>query len=222
MTDTPFTVPARIEKGRTIIVGLTGSVGMGKSTVAQMFAEAGVPVYDADMVVHDLLRAGGGAVDAVGAFYPPALQRDENGLGYIDRTALGDHVFTADGARQALENILHPLVRKAHDDFTAAARQNGTPVVVMDIPLLFETDADKDGRVDLSVVVSAPRDVQMARVLARGWPLEKFQRVSAAQMDDADKRARADVVIDTGTDIETTRAQVRSVLKTLITHAKGV
>ena len=192
-----------------IVVGLTGSIGMGKSTVAAMFAEEGAPAFDSDAAVHALYAPGGAAVDAVAAAFPAAL-RD----GGIDRTALSALVVDNPVALKRLEQIVHPFVRQAQVDFAETQRAAGAQAVVFDIPLLFETGgADL---VDLVVVVSAPAEVQRARVLARpGMTAEKFERLLARQTPDAEKRARADFVIDTGRSLDETRAQVRAVLDAL-------
>lgn len=192
-----------------IVVGLTGSIGMGKSTVAKMFAEEGAPAFDSDAAVHALYAAGGGAVAPVEAAFP-GVTRD----GAIERAALSARVVGNAEALARLEAIVHPLVRQAQANFLAANRTAGTPVVVLDIPLLFESSGAQ--AVDKIVVVSAPADVQRARVLARpGMTEEKFERLLARQTPDDEKRARADFVIDTGGSFEATRAQVRAVLDAL-------
>lgn len=192
-----------------IVVGLTGSIGMGKSTVAKMFAEEGAPAFDSDAAVHALYAAGGGAVAPVEAAFP-GVTRD----GAIDRATLSGRVVGNAEALARLEAIVHPLVRQAQANFLAANRTAGTPVVVLDIPLLFESSGAQ--AVDKIVVVSAPADVQRARVLARpGMTEEKFERLLARQTPDDEKRARADFVIDTGGSFEATRAQVRAVLDAL-------
>ncbi len=189
-----------------IVVGLTGSIGMGKSTVAKMFAEEGAPAFDSDAAVHQLYAKGGAAVAAVAAEFPSTV-RD----GAVDRALLSPLVLNNPAALKRLEQVVHPFVRQAQVDFAEAERAKGTPVVVFDIPLLLEgKNADL---VDTIVVVSAPADVQRARVLARpGMTEEKFAQILARQMPDAEKRARADYVIDTGGDFSATRAQVRAVL----------
>ncbi|MBX3511534.1 MAG: dephospho-CoA kinase [Hyphomonadaceae bacterium] len=192
-----------------IIIGLTGSIGMGKSTVAKMFAEAGAPAFDSDAAVHALYAKGGAAVEPVGAAFPGSV-RD----GAIDRAELSRLVVDNPAALKRLEQLVHPLVRQAQVDFAEAQRAAGARVVVFDIPLLLEgKNADL---VDKVVVVSAPADVQRARVLARpGMTEEKFAYLLSRQMPDAEKRDRADFVIDTGGDLESTRAQVAAVLDAL-------
>jgi dephospho-CoA kinase len=192
-----------------IIIGLTGSIGMGKSTVAQMFVEEGAPSFNSDDAVHALYAPGGAAVAPVSAAFPGVEK-----AGGIDRVALSAQVMNNPEAMRRLEGIVHPLVGLAQSRFLDAARGAGAEAVVLDIPLLFETNAQ--GRVDKVVVVSAPADVQRARVLARpGMSVEKFERLLALQTPDAEKRARADFVIDTGASLEETRKQVRAVLDAL-------
>ncbi len=192
-----------------IVVGLTGSIGMGKSTVAKMFAEEGAPAFDSDAAVHELYAAGGAAVAPVEAMFP-GVAFD----GAIDRAALSARVVGDAEALQRLESIVHPLVRQAQANFLAAQRAAGTRVVVLDIPLLFESDAAQG--VDKIVVVTAPPETQRARVMERpGMTEEKFQGLLARQTSDAEKRARADFVIDTGGAFDATRAQVRAVLDAL-------
>ncbi|HRO03249.1 MAG TPA: dephospho-CoA kinase [Terricaulis sp.] len=192
-----------------IVIGLTGSIGMGKSTVAKMFAEEGAPTFDSDAAVHALYAKGGAAVAAVGAAFPGALRN-----GAIDRARLSPLVLDNPAALKRLEQIVHPFVRQAQVDFAEAARAEGVEAVVFDIPLLLEgKNADL---FDTIVVVSAPAEVQRARVLARpGMSPEKFEQILARQMPDTEKRARADFVIDTGVSLEETRAQVRAVLDVL-------
>src|SRR5690606_37310104 len=192
-----------------IIVGLTGSIGMGKSTVAAMFAEQGAPGFDSDAAVHALYAPGGAAVAPVeGAF--PGVVKD----GAIDRVALSKQVVGNAAAIKRLEEIVHPLVRQAQMQFLQNQRDAGTAVVILDIPLLFEGGGAQ--LVDKTVVVSAPPDVQRARVLARpGMTEEKFEAILARQMPDSEKRARADFVIDTSGSFDDTRAQVRAVLDAL-------
>lgn len=192
-----------------IIVGLTGSIGMGKSTVAKMFAEEGAPGFDSDAAVHALYAPGGAAVAPVEAAFPGVIKD-----GAIDREALSKRVVGNEAAIKQLEAIVHPLVRAAQMQFLQDNRDAGTEVVILDIPLLFEGNGAKF--VNKTVVVSAPGEIQRARVLARpGMTPEKFEAILARQMPDAEKRARADFVIDTGADFEITRSQVRGVLDAL-------
>lgn len=192
-----------------IVIGLTGSIGMGKSTVAAMFAEEGAPAFDSDAAVHALYAPGGAAVAPVEAAFP-GVTKD----GGIDRGELSKRVVGDVDAIKRLEAIVHPLVRQAQVRFLGDAIAAGDACVVLDIPLLFEGGGEKN--VDVVVVVSAPAEVQRARVLARpGMTAEKFERLLALQTPDAEKRARADFVIDTGGDLDATRAQVRAVLDAL-------
>jgi dephospho-CoA kinase len=186
------------------ILGLTGSIGMGKSTAARFFAEEGIPVHDADAAVHRLYE--GPAVAAVEAAFPGTAVD-----GKIDRNKLAARVMGDAAARRTLEAIVHPLVRESERRFLAAAEARGVPVVVLDIPLLYETGAEQ--RVDAVVVVSAPADVQRERVLGRrGMTLERFEALKAAQVPDSEKRHRADFVVDSSGSFEATRQQVRDIL----------
>jgi dephospho-CoA kinase len=186
------------------ILGLTGSVGMGKSTTARFFAEEGVPVHDADAVVHRLYE--GEAVAAIEAAFPGTT-----GAGRVDRDKLAARVLGDAAALQRLEAIVHPLVHDAERRLLAEAQARGEKVAVLDIPLLFETGGDR--RVDAVVVVSAPPEVQRARVLARpGMTIEKLEAILAKQMPDAEKRRRADFVVDTSQGFDGARAQVRAIL----------
>lgn len=191
------------------IVGLTGSIGMGKSTTAQMFADEGVAVYDADAEVHALYARGGAAVAHVEAEFP-GVTRD----GAVDRAALSARVLNDPAALKRLESIVHPLVGASRADFFETARRAGRDLVLLDIPLLYETGGE--ARVDQVVVVSAPPEVQHDRVMARpGMTEDKLKAILARQMPDAEKRRRADFVIDTGQGLEAARAQVRQVIAAL-------
>ena len=190
-----------------IILGLTGSIGMGKSTVAAMFAGEGVPVFDADAEVHRLQGPGGRLVAAIEAAFPGST--GESG---VDRTLLGKAVFGNPDALKRLEAIVHPAVAQERGAFLEANRDR--PLVVLDIPLLFEAGGWR--QVDRIAVVSAPGDVQRARVLARpGMTAGRFESILAKQMPDAEKRERADFVIPTGGTLEETRAAVRAVIACL-------
>ena len=174
------------------ILGLTGSIGMGKSVAAQNFRRFGVPVFDADAAVHELTGRGGAAVAAVDAAFPGVVKD-----GAVDRRALGAKVFDDTAALRRLERILHPLVRQAQRKFLQRARMGREKLVVLDIPLLFESGGDR--LCDGVAVVSAPGFIQRQRVLARaGMTEEKFQAILARQMPDVAKRRRADFVIPTG------------------------
>jgi dephospho-CoA kinase len=190
-----------------ITLGLTGSIAMGKSTVARMFEDEGVPVFDADAAVHRLQGPGGALVRAIEAQFPGTT-----GEGGVDRTALAEAVLGESEKLQRLEALIHPAVAREREAFLELHRH--APLVVLDIPLLFE----KGGwdKVDRIAVVSAPASVQRARVLARpGMTEAKFERILALQMPDEEKRARADFVIPTGGDLSTTRAAVREIVACL-------
>lgn len=192
-----------------LILGLTGSIGMGKSTTSTMFQAEGVPVYDSDAAVHALYAEGGGAVAPVEAAFPGVVVD-----GAIDRAKLSAAVVGDSEALAKLEAIVHPLVGAHRIGFFDKAEREGHEIVVVDIPLLFETGGEK--KVDKVVVVSAPADVQRARVLARpGMTPDKFEAILARQIPDAEKRARADFVIDTGQGLERARQQVRDLLTLL-------
>jgi dephospho-CoA kinase len=187
-----------------IVLGLTGSLGMGKSTTAKMFAAEGVPVHDADAAVHRLYE--GEAVPLIEAAFPGTTSG-----GKVDREKLGTRVIGDAAAMRKLEGIVHPLVRQAEERFLAEAERQGAKMAVLDIPLLFETGGDK--RCDAVVVVSAPSGTQRARVLERpGMTEQKFQALAAKQMPDADKRARADFIVDSGQGFEAAHRQVREIL----------
>ncbi|MER8640463.1 dephospho-CoA kinase [Mesorhizobium sp. M1365] len=191
-----------------IVLGLTGSIGMGKSTAAKMFAEAGVPVHDSDEAVHRLYA--GKAAPLVEAAFPGTTRS-----GAVDRAALAERVLGDAAALKRLEAIIHPLVHADADAFLAEHRAAGAPLAVLDIPLLFETGGRN--RVDKVVVVTAPPEVQRARVLARpGMNKEKLASILARQVPDTEKRRRADFVIDTGQGFDATRAAVKAIIAELV------
>jgi dephospho-CoA kinase len=191
------------------VLGLTGSLGMGKSTTAQFFAEAGVPVHDADAVVHRLYE--GQAVAAIEAAFAGTTVD-----GTVDRAKLAARVLNDPVALKRLEGIVHPLVEEAEQRLLAEAEKRGEKVAVLDIPLLLETGGE--GRVDAVVVVSAPEEVQRARLLQRPrMTIEKIESILARQMPDAEKRARADFIVDTSRGFDATRAQVRAILDAIAT-----
>lgn len=192
-----------------IIVGLTGSIGMGKSTTAKAFRDAGAPVFDADAAVHELYAQGGAAVEAVAAEFPDVVVD-----GAVDRGRLRARLQGDSQAFARLEAIVHPLVGAARRRFLRAARRKDADIVVFDIPLLFETGGE--GLVDFIVVVSAPASVQKARVLSRPGMTERaFAEILARQVPDSQKRARADAVIDTSQSIAHARNQVRRLVARL-------
>lgn len=191
----------------TFLLGLTGSIGMGKSATAGVFRRLGVPVHDADAAVHRLYR--GAAVAPVEQAFP-GTTRD----GTVDRAALGARVLDDADAMARLEAIIHPLVRADTGAFVRRCVEAATPLAVLDIPLLFETGADR--RVDAVVVVSAPQDVQKARVLGRaGMTPERFEAILARQLPDSQKRARAHVVLDTSRGFDFAERQVRALVRSV-------
>jgi dephospho-CoA kinase len=197
-----------------LIVGLTGSIGMGKTETAKMFARNGVPVCDSDATVHALYDKGGSAVGPVGTAFPNAVVD-----GRVDRERLSREVVGHPEALRKLEAIVHPLVGAAQRDFLAGAARSGAHMVVLDIPLLFETGGQ--ARVDVTVVVSAPEDMQRERVLARpGMTVEKLEAILKKQMPDAEKRARADFVVDTSKGLADAEAQVVAIIDAL-KHREG-
>ncbi|TRO95954.1 dephospho-CoA kinase [Glycocaulis profundi] len=192
-----------------IVIGLTGSIGMGKSTTARLFAEEGAHVFDADAAVAVLYAPGGAAVGPVGEAFPDAIHE-----GGVDRVRLSDALRRDPKGFERLEAIVHPLVGRARDDFFAKARDEGAEFAVLDVPLLFE--ADLAHLVDVIAVVTAPEDIQRERVLARANMDEaKLDAILSRQMPDHEKRARAHLIIDTSGGIEQAREQVRLALDTL-------
>ena len=190
-----------------IVLGLTGSIGMGKSTTADLFRAAGVPVYDADATVHALYS--GAACAPIEAEFPGVVKD-----GSVDRQALSRIVLNDPVRMKRLESIIHPLVSAERQKFLAEQRRLQAPLVVLDIPLLFETGAEAD--VDYTVVVSAPPDLQRQRVLARpNMDENRFQSILAKQMPDKIKRAKADFIIETGNGLDAARDQVKNLLQHL-------
>ena len=196
-----------------IVLGLTGSIGMGKSTTARMFVEQGVPVHDSDEAVHRLYA--GAAAPLVEAAFP-GTTRD----GVVDRALLAARILGDADAIRRVEAIVHPLVRADADAFLARARASGAPIAVLDIPLLFETGGR--GRVDKVVVVTAPAEVQRQRVLARpGMTEEKVRAILARQVPDAEKRRLADFIVDSSQGMEAARDQVRAIIDALVDRASS-
>jgi dephospho-CoA kinase len=190
-----------------IVVGLTGSIGMGKSTTARFFREAGVPVHDSDEAVHRLYA--GKAAPLIEASFPGTVKD-----GVVDRALLGQRVLGDAAALKTVERIVHPLVRADADAFLDEHRAADRKLAVLDIPLLFETGGET--RVDRIVVVSAPADIQRARVLARpGMSVEKFEAILAKQVPDAEKRRRADFIVESGEGLEAARAAVEAIVAKL-------
>jgi dephospho-CoA kinase len=194
-------------------IALTGSIGMGKSTVASMFERAGIPVFDADAVVRELQGPGGALVAAIGDRFPESV-----GNGVLDRDKLAAAVLDDPAELAALEAIVHPAVRDAREAFVRT--HSGAPALLFEIPLLFETGGE--GEFDKVIVVSAPAEVQRARVLERpGMIAQKFDAMLARQVPDAEKRKRADLIVDTGTDLSTTQRQVDEIIACLGLRRRG-
>ena len=192
-----------------IVVGLTGSIGMGKTTTANMFKELGCPVFDADQAVKDLYSKGGKAVPLIKAVFPDAIKN-----GTIDRKVLGLHMRADPLNLKVLESFVHPWVGELRQKFFEDARRRESKVVILDVPLLFETNGHK--RVDKTIVVTAPFKIQKERVLAReGMSEALFETLLSRQMPDADKQKLADYIISTATSLSETREQVQSVLERL-------
>ncbi len=195
------------------VIGLTGGIGMGKSTAAAAFTRARIPVFDADIAVHRMQAPGGRAVRAIAAAFPDAV-RDDGAGRHVDRARLREAVLGRPDELRRLEQIIHPMVRQEEYAFLARARRVGAPAAVLDIPLLFETDGQK--RVDMVVVVSAPRDVQIHRVRKRRRMSDAdIAAVIARQMPDREKRRRAEVVIRTGLSRYHTQRALRRLIRRL-------
>jgi dephospho-CoA kinase len=197
----------------SFVLGLTGSIGMGKSTTAAMFRAEGIRVHDADAAVHALYQ--GAAVLLVEAAFPGTVVD-----GRVDRQRLGQHVVGNPGAMKRLEAIIHPLVRACEDAFRADAAQSRAPLIVLDVPLLFETGGA--ARCDAVLVVTASPDIQRQRVLARsGMTIERFEALLARQMPDAEKRRHAHFLVDTGHGLESARDEVRAIVRALAGRTSG-
>ncbi|KRP86701.1 MULTISPECIES: dephospho-CoA kinase [Bradyrhizobium] len=195
-----------------LIVGLTGSIGMGKSTTAKLFMEAGVPVYDADAAVHQLYE--GEAAPAIEAAFPGTTAG-----GKVDRAKLSARVVHDPAAMKQLEQIVHPMLGASRQKFFADAEAAGNPIVVVDVPLLFETGGEK--RVDAVVVVTTSPELQRERVLARGtMDAAKLDAIIAKQMPDAEKRKRADFIVDTSHGLDPVRARIRDILAEVVKMPK--
>lgn len=196
-----------------ILLGLTGSIGMGKSTTTAMFADLGAVIWNADDAVHRLYAKGGAAVGPVGEAFPGVVVD-----GAVDRMRLAEALGRDETAFKTLEAIVHPLVAQGRQADLDAARAAGVRLGVLDIPLLFETGGDRS--VDAVVVVSADPEVQAARVLARpGMTRERFEAILARQLPDAEKRARADFIVDTGHGLDAARAEVEAIVATVLDPA---
>jgi len=194
---------------RPLLIGLTGSIGMGKSETAKMFAKLGVPVYDSDAAVHRLYEPGGAAVEKIADAFPGTVKD-----GRVDRGALSKRLAGDEAAFRKLESIVHPLVAEENRKFLAQAHAGGAEMVVQDIPLLFETG--EHARMDAVVVVSAPAHIQRQRVLERaGMTEKKLDQILSRQMPDEEKRAKAHFVVETGKGLDHAFAQVKAIVETL-------
>lgn len=188
------------------IIGLTGSIGMGKSTTAQMFADLGCPVFDADAAVHRMYAKGGRAIALIRSVFPDAIKN-----GAVDRKRLGDHMRADPLNLKVLESFIHPWVGEMRAAFLAKSKTDGARAVVFDVPLLFETGGD--AQVDATVVVTAPASVQRERVMARsGMTEDLFKMILSKQMPDAEKRKRADYLVHSHKGLDVARAEVAEVL----------
>jgi dephospho-CoA kinase len=202
-----------------ITVGITGSIGMGKTTVANMLREMNIPVHDSDAAVHHLLGPGGAAVALVGRMFPETLQTNDQRQVFVDRQVLGRIVFADRSKKRELEDVLHPMVRAESDKFKEEMKKRAHKLVALDIPLLFETGGES--RVDVTICVSAPPETQRDRVMARpGMTAEKFDRIVAGQLPDAEKRVRADYIIETDKGMEETRLQLGKIIDIILATRK--
>jgi dephospho-CoA kinase len=191
-----------------LILGLTGSIGMGKSTTAKLFAEAGVPVYDADATVHRIYE--GEAAPAIEAAFPGTTVN-----GKVDRARLSERVMHDPAAIRRLEQIVHPMLRSHHQKFLEEAEKSGAPVALVDVPLLYETGGET--RVDAVIVVTTSREIQRERILAReNMTGEKLDAILARQLPDAEKRKRADFVVDTSHGLDPVRSRIRDILDQVV------
>lgn len=190
-----------------IVLGLTGSIGMGKSTAAGMLRDLGCPVQDADAVVHELMAKKGAAVGAIDKAFPDVVVD-----GAVDRQALGAQVFGNEDALKKLENILHPMVERQRNEFLRESAEGGTNIVVLEVPLLFETGGHK--KCDKSILITADSDIQKLRVLKRpGMTLTKLESILAHQMPDSEKRKMADYIVDSSEGMEPVLAKLQDIVK---------
>jgi dephospho-CoA kinase len=197
-----------------IVIGLTGSIAMGKSETAKLFSAAGLPVFDSDAAVHELYESGGAAAQAISEILPDAVVK-----GAVDREKLAQALQQDPSLLKAVEQIVHPLVRAKQAEFLERSRNDNVRIAVLDIPLLFETGRDHE--VDCIVVVSAPQHLQRERALRRpGMTEEKLSFILSRQMPDAEKRARADYVVDTSSGIEDAKRQVDAIVAELVAGKK--
>ena len=198
-----------------IVIGLTGSIGMGKTETARTFSSLGIPVFDSDAAVHDIYRSVPDVIDSIGRLVPAAVRQ-----GMVDRSILTQAIAKSPDILKKIETIVHPAVRRQQEKFLADCRSRGEDLAVLDIPLLFETGLDS--RVDVKIVVSAPAEVQRSRVLGRpGMTDASLDFILAKQMPDADKRRRADYVIDTSRSLDDARCQLEAVIDAIKLKAKS-
>jgi dephospho-CoA kinase len=191
------------------IIGLTGSIGMGKSTAAEILRHMGFPIYSADAAVHDVLKKGGKAVSKINKAFPDVVKK-----GAVDRALLGQAVFGKPAKLRRLENIIHPLLKKAERDFLAKARKASSRAAILEIPLLFETKGE--ARCDVTLCVTAPKFIQHKRVMARpGMTKAKLAAILARQMPDAEKRKKADFIVPTGGGLTPTARHLHKILQKL-------
>lgn len=194
-----------------IILGLTGSIGMGKTTAANLFREFDIPVHDSDAATHNLLAANGGAIAKIEALYPQTIEKDDDGNPYVSRQKLGQIVFNDDHALKQIEDILHPMVREKTDAFLTEQHKKGTELVVLDIPLLYETQAEK--RCDAVLVVYTSDNVQEKRVLKRAnMTRERFESILQNQLHSNEKLKRADFSLSMEDGIDEARARIKALL----------
>lgn len=197
-----------------IIIGLTGSIGMGKSTTAQMLEEMGYPCYDADAEIHKIMAPGGVAVPQIKHVFEQAVETNDQGQDFVNRQTLGQIVFNDAEKLQQLEDILYPIIKKEEQSFLTKHREKGVDFVVLDIPLLFEKGGDK--RVDVTFCVTATKEIQRQRVLSRpGMTEDKFTKILNSQMPDAEKQKRADFVVYTDKSKKDTHQQLCDIIALL-------
>ncbi|MCP4355954.1 MAG: dephospho-CoA kinase [Proteobacteria bacterium] len=199
-------------ENKMVLVGVTGSIGMGKTTVANMMRELGIPVHDADAVSHYLLESNKESMEAVAKMFPEVAEKNDDGSIFINREKLGHIVFMDKEKKKQLEAYLHPLVVKDRSDFLKRKKEEGFKIAVLDIPLLFETGRDKE--VDVTICVSAPPETQKERVLSRhGMTSEKFDAIVSGQMKDKQKCLLSDYGIDSGQEMDAMQKQVEEVIR---------
>ncbi len=199
-------------ENKMVLIGVTGSIGMGKTTVSNMMRELGIPVHDADVAIHYLLESNKESMEVVANMFPEAIDRNDEGDIFIDREKLGHIVFMDKDKKKQLEGYLHPLVTEDRNTFLKRKKEEGCKMVAFDIPLLFETGKDKE--VDVTICVSAPPETQKERVLSRhGMTSEKFDAIVSGQMKDKQKCLLSDYGIDSGQEMDVMQKQVEEVIR---------